>query len=130
MKRRIGGIDLRCGLGVLHNCVGGQALANLHLNICFIELRDFGGGIAGHAKNVRVIEFDFGAPVFSRTYAITHRDRSIHDRGNPIAVVAALRRHAALNQAHARHSRSVWVGIRGHGGLTIGLIVGRWRWRT
>ena len=68
-----------------------QALPDLHLNVCTIQICNLCRGAGRHAKNVRGVQLKFGASIIRSGDTVIHRNRRIQRGSDPVAVVAALR---------------------------------------
>ena len=116
----VGRIDFGVGLAAFQNGIFGEPLPHLHFNICAAQIGDIDGGIVRHAQNIRVIELKFGAGFLARGYPVARHNGSVQRAGNPLAIVASLRRDIAVNVAQSRNARLYLDGL-----LLLGLRVFR-----
>src|SRR5450755_3472414 len=109
MDGNVRGINLRLGFSVFRNVEVRDALGQLNLDGSFRERREVDLSVRTQAKNIREVELQFGAGVVSGGDFVAGHRRLIQRGRGPVAGIAALGRHIAVNQADAGHTL---IGLR------------------
>ena len=109
--------DLRLPAAGTEHTPRHHATANLNLDTIVFQIPQANLGIRSHTNEIRVIELYFRTAVVTHGERITHHERRIHCRGNPLAGIATLHLGVAAEDAQASHLATRFIrrsiGIRG-----------------
>ena len=104
-------IDFGVSVAVAVDRIVGHAVAKLNLDLRFREGVDVGLGVLRQPKHIGVVELQLGPSFITRRNAVARQHGRIERRRRPLAVIPALRRDVAMNQADAGNTvRLFWSG--------------------
>ncbi len=87
--RHVGRVDFHVGLAAFENREVDESLRHLHLDPRARQICNLHFGVGGEAKDVSVVELDFGLRAVAGGDLVALHDRGVHRGRHPIAGVAA-----------------------------------------